>query len=329
MLEWEAVVDGNAEETYRVAQMYYVHDETMESIAKRLGVSRSTVSRILKQARDTGIVRISLAQEVSATGALAERFAEAFGVRAHVVAMRENVGDFRRLDAVARFGAHLLDDLVEEGSTIGVAWGTTLSALSTHLRFRPTEGVRLVQLNGAANPSTSGIPYAGEIMSRMAESFGASMTYFPVPAFFDYAATREAMWRERSVQRVLDLQQECDLAVFGVGSLRGTMTSHVYTGGYLDREDMESLERSGVVGDVCTVLLREDGTWADIDVNRRASGPSPDELARIPRRLCVVAGSAKVAATLGALRAGAITHLVIDEPTALKVLERGERRRRP
>ncbi|HHW83876.1 MAG TPA: transcriptional regulator, partial [Actinomycetales bacterium] len=64
-------------------------------------------------------------------------------------------------------------------------------------------------------------------------------------------------------------------------------------------------------------------------VNRRASGPSPDELARIPRRLCVVAGSAKVAATLGALRAGAITHLVIDEPTALKVLERGERRRRP
>ncbi|MDO5494743.1 MAG: sugar-binding transcriptional regulator [bacterium] len=321
-------MDGNAEEVYRVAQLYYVHDETMESIAKRLGVSRSTVSRLLKQARASGIVRITLAQEASASRALVDAFSEVFGVRAHVVAMRESIGDFRRLDAVARFSANLLDDLVSEGTTIGVAWGTTLSAVTTHLRFRPTPGVRLVQLNGAANPSTSGIPYAGEIMSRMAESYGGELTYFPVPAFFDYPATREAMWRERSIERVLDLQRQCDLAVFGVGSLRGTMTSHVYTGGYLDREDMEALARSGVVGDVCTVMLREDGTWADIEVNQRASGPNPEELARIPRRLCIVAGEAKVAATLGALRAGTITDLVIDEPTALRVMDQGGRRRR-
>ncbi len=309
------------QEMYRVAQLYYVHDETMDSIAKRLGVSRSTVSRLLKQAREAGIVRISLSQELSASGALTEAFAETFGVRAHVVAVRENVGDFRRLDAVARFAAQLVDEIVEDGFTIGVAWGTTLSAVAAKLPIHPRRAVRLVQLNGAANPSTSGIPYAGSIITRMAEATGGEVTYFPVPAFFDFAQTREAMWRERSIQRVLEMQRECDLAIFGIGALRGPLTSHVYTGGYLDEADLDNLARSAVVGDVCTVMLRSNGTWEDIEINKRASGPTPTELKQIPLRLCVVAGEYRAAATLGALRAGLITDLVIDEPTARKILE--------
>ena len=115
---------------------------------------------------------------------------------------------------------------------------------------------------------------------------------------------------------MLAAQRRCDLAVFGVGSLRGSLRSHVYTAGYLDEADIAALARQGVVGDVCTVLLREDGSWRDIDLNARATGPTPEELRRIVRRVCVVAGDAKVAPTLGALRAGVVTDLVIDEATA-------------
>ena len=47
-------------ELYRVAELYYVQGATMEAVADRFGVSRSTVSRMLQAARDRGIVRISL-----------------------------------------------------------------------------------------------------------------------------------------------------------------------------------------------------------------------------------------------------------------------------
>ena len=45
------------------AHLYYVQDRTMEAIARELGTSRSTVSRLLSHARATGIVdiRITLA----------------------------------------------------------------------------------------------------------------------------------------------------------------------------------------------------------------------------------------------------------------------------
>ena len=59
-------------------------------------------------------------------------------------------------------------------------------------------------------------------------------------------------------------------------------------------------------------------------LNERATGPTPVELQRIPRRVCVVAGDNKVAPLLAALRAGVVTDLVVDEITATGLLEAAE-----
>ena len=129
------------------------------------------------------------------------------------------------------------------------------------------------------------------------------------------------MWRERSVKRVLDMQRRADIAVFSVGALAGAVPSHVYSAGYLDEDDVRVLHDEGVVGDVCTVFLRADGSWEDISLNERATGPTPVQLQRIPRRVCIVAGDAKVTPLLAALRAGVVTDLVVDEITATGLLD--------
>lgn len=53
-------IPWTTEELHRAATLYYVQDETMQAIATRFGVSRSTVSRQLKEAQDRGIVRITV-----------------------------------------------------------------------------------------------------------------------------------------------------------------------------------------------------------------------------------------------------------------------------
>lgn len=145
---------------------------------------------------------------------------------------------------------------------------------------------------------------------------------FPLPAFFDRASTREVMWRERSVRQVLQLRQKVDVAIFGVGSLQARSASDICAAGYLTDTDVDLLTADGVVGDVCTVLLREDGSYADIEHNRRATGPTPAELRLIPRRICVAADASRAAAVVGALRAGVVTDLVVDEETARAALAR-------
>ena len=302
------------------ASMYYLQDLTMETIASRLHLSRSSVSRLLKRARDTGLVEITLRPTPTLAPAVSVRISERFKIETHVIPVSDTADDAERLEQVAMATGRLVSGWFDSDMVLGVAWGTTLAAISQHLNRKTTRGSAIVQLNGAANTRTSGFDYAGNLISRFADAFDARVHHFPVPAFFDYAETRRAMWRERSIARVLDMQRRADIALFSVGSLGGDVPSHVYSAGYLERRDIDILESEGVVGDVCTVFLRADGSFRDLTLNERATGPTPDELQSVARRVCAVAGDSKVVPLLAALHSGVVTHLVVDEQTALSLV---------
>ncbi|WP_084037937.1 sugar-binding transcriptional regulator [Demequina sp. NBRC 110053] len=308
----------------KAAALYYLDNHTMESVARRLGQSRSSISRLLKEARETGIVRIDV-RDVDTANDLAHRLGAAFDIRAQVVRVREPASDADRLDRVARHAAAALPEWFRDGMTLGVAWGTTVSAIISHLTDHVLTDAMVVQLNGSASPTSTGGEFGVEQVAAIARAFDAEMTPFPVPAFFDFPRTRELMWQERSVQQVLARQAAADITLFGVGSLHSPTPSHVYASGYLDEADRRTLAANDVVGDVCTVFLRADGSWRDIAINSRASGLTPLQLSRIPRRVAVVAAPAKSVALLAALRAGAITDLVLDSGTAQALLRRAER----
>ena len=315
------IPDGRLETAFAAARMYYGESQTMEAIASSLSVSRSTVSRMLRDAREAGLVQISLRPpEAHRVEELGRRLSRQYGVQAHVVPMETGEDERERLHTVVETGAALLDEMLEPGTTLGVAWGTTMAALLSKVPTRPVPGLRIVQLNGAINVEGSGLTYIATVLARAATRWDATVHQFPVPAFFDYPATREAMWHERSVQRVLDVQRQATVAVFSVGAFDAEVPSHVYTHNYLTEEDLHSLRADGAVGDVCTVFLRADGSYRDISMNARGSGTPPDQLTRIPRRLLVAAGSRKALPLRAALRAGVATDLVVDEVTAAHLL---------
>jgi DNA-binding transcriptional regulator LsrR (DeoR family) len=299
----------------------------MESIALRARVSRSTVSRQLRAARDRGIVRISVTAP-GPSGGLAEQLERRYGVRAYVVPVRDTASDSQRLVHVARFAARLLSEWFGDGMTLGVAWGATVSMVMEHLVPKATRGATVVQLNGAVHAGSSETLYVSALLGRASEAFDAQPIFFPVPAFFDDPATKAALWRERSIANVVAVQRACDIVVFGIGSWSGAVTSQVYLGGYLDHADLTALKAAGAVGDVCTTFFRIDGTYADLAINARGSGPDLAQLAALPRRLCVVADRGRVPGAIGALRAGVVSDLVIDEQTARAVLDDAAGRRR-
>lgn len=295
----------------------------MDAIARELGTSRSTVSRLLSQARAGGIVDIRIRSPFAAPQRLEEQLAERFGVTAEVVPVPDGATDIDRLQRVAIAAAHVLVDLVHDDATVGVAWGSTTAAMSRHLVPKPVHGATFVQLNGSGNTHTTGLLYASEILSRFAAAYDGSAQQFPVPAFFDDPATKQAMWRERSTRRILDMQTAMDLVIFSTGSAGSRVPSHVYSGGYLESHELDELAGEGVVGDVATVFYRADGSSDGIALNERATGPSLDLLRGVPRRLCIVSGVSKLVSLQGALAAGIATDLVVDEATARALVEHG------
>ncbi|WP_261164187.1 sugar-binding transcriptional regulator [Microbacterium sp. Marseille-Q6965] len=298
------------------AQLYYLQDLTMDAIARELHTSRSSVSRLISHARETGLVDIRIHSPLEKGAAIEKQIRDRFGVAAHVVPVGPDVSEVDRLERVSMTAARLISQFVDSNMAIGVAWGSTIGAISRHLPARDTHGTTVVQLNGAGNTQTSGIEYASEILLRFGQAFNARVQQFPVPAFFDDPATKQAMWRERSTRRVLGIQDRIDIAIFGLGSPLAEVPSRVYVGGYLEQADYRSLREDGAVGDVATVFFRADGTWKDIAMNARGTGPGIDRLRRVPRRVCVVSGTPKLPAVRGALAARVITDLVLDEELA-------------
>lgn len=308
-------------EALRAAHLYYMQDLTMDAIAHELNTSRSSVSRLISFARDTGLVDIRIRSPFELSARWEHDIARRFGVSAHVVPVPGASSDVDRQDRVARGAARILNQFFDSNMSMGVAWGSTMSAISRHLVPQETHNSDIVQLNGAGNTHTTGIDYASEILRRFAESYSARLQQFPVPAFFDSPATRELLWRERSMRRVLDMHARLDIALFGVGSPFADIPSHVYIGGYLDADDYQTLSEQEVVGDVATVFFRADGTTDGIELNARSTGPDFDVLRRIPRRVCVVSGVSKLPGVSGALAAGLITDLIIDEAAARALID--------
>jgi DNA-binding transcriptional regulator LsrR (DeoR family) len=300
----------------RAAEMYYLEQKTMDTIAEALGVSRATVSRMISEARTSGLVEITVHRDRRAAATLERLIAERYHVDVTVVAPPENATDTDRLrHAAAQAGTVLRASLAPDLS-IAVAWGATVATMARSLSPGVVPGLQIIQMSGAGNTFSSGAEYAAGTLGRFGAAFGARVHHFPVPAFFDKASAREALWNERSVQRILRLQERANLAVFSVSALDARIPGHLYRAGYLQRDDLRELLDRGVVGELGTVFLRADGSTDSIQLNARSTGLPVETLKRIRRRLCVAVGAAKAPIIQAALCAGAITDLVVDDEAA-------------
>ena len=305
----------------KVAKLYYYQELTTQAIADELGVSRSKVSRLLSYAKEQGLVEIRILDPEAELASLEQDIRQRFALKkVQVVNVSESATDAECLNRVSMEAARYLNTIVSQAKILAVAWGNTVSSISKHLQVKPLIDLQVVQLNGSGNTHDAGISYSSEILRRFADSYRAKTHPFPVPSFFDFEETKAALWKERSIVRILELQERADIYLYSIGATASGLPSHIYEGDYLENQDLQELRKEKVVGDIATVFFRADGSYLDIPINARASGPDLQQFQSAKHAICVVAGSGKVQGLLAALRGGYLNTLIIDEPSARYLL---------
>jgi len=99
-------VTTRAASVMRAAEMYYLEQMTMDAIAETIGCSRATVSRMISEARTSGLVEITVHRHRRAAATLERLIAERYNVDVTVVAPPENANDTDRLrHAAAQAGS--------------------------------------------------------------------------------------------------------------------------------------------------------------------------------------------------------------------------------
>ena len=116
------------EQLLAVAKMYYEQGLTQQEIAEKVFLSRSHVSRMLKEARALGIVEIIIRSPFENHVSLEISLAERFGMEKILVAYTENTGPREEFNSVCSMGASYLNSILTNRSVLAVSKGKTVAA---------------------------------------------------------------------------------------------------------------------------------------------------------------------------------------------------------
>lgn len=298
----------------RVSRLYFELGETQERVAEMLGVTRPQVSRLLKEARERGVVEIRIVDRSGEDDRVASRLRDRFGLRhVEVVARLAGPEDLtRRL--IGRAAAQIFRQAVRERMVVGVGGGASVGAvidqLVETLGADPPRLITVVPLAGGAGPGSG----ANDPARRLAHATGGFAQEIPAPGMVDSQTTRDALLAHAAVQNIVRMWDGLDIALFGIGA--GSWTDL-----WFGAEVVAALEREGAVGEVLIRPFDLNGIRCGARLDGQTIGLEPARLARVPMSIAVAGGETKIRPILGALRAGYVQMLVTDRETATGVLE--------
>jgi DNA-binding transcriptional regulator LsrR (DeoR family) len=305
------------------AWLYYGEAMTQNDVALALGVSRATVANYLAEARHRGLVTISLSPDILEQVSLGRKLSARFGLQGAFVAPPPPVSMSPTEAAIAlrrRLGlaaSTMIAPWLEDGLTIGVAWGRTMFEMAHALPERQLPNTDIVQVSGSSLGDAESSPEACTVL--IAGRLGARCRNLHAPAVVTNTQLYDALLAEPALKRHFGRIEACDLAIFGVGELGpGTTWSDT---DFLPPSVVEDYLARKSVGVLIGRFIDRSGAEVPGRLTGRQIGLSLEALRAIPVRICVAGGETKQPAIAATLAGGYATHLVTDAGTAKCLLE--------
>ena len=300
-----------------IARRYYLAYESKVRISEQLGISRFKVARLLEEARERGVVAITLNHGGDTDEALSHQLARHLGLDSAVaVEAYGTVAEVRRI--VGEHAGKVLARTIQAGETLGLAWGRTLDHLTESIDHLPS--VQILQLRGAVGSSLSQSPV--ELALKASVISGSDARAIMAPLYIDDVDGARMLRNLPDIKDVLESFDTLTTAVVAVGAIgEGDESTRSRLLPMLPPRVREKLLRSGAVAEACGLTFAADGTLAYPELARdHIMAISAQQLRRVPRVIAVAADPSKAEAILALRRADVISELVVDTELAEAVL---------
>lgn len=298
-----------------VANLYYNSELTQNQIAERLYTSRSKISRMLKEARELGIVKINIQEPWERNLEYEQRMEECFHLKNVRIIKQKDTDQEKVRGLIYEAAAYYLDSVIKENMVVGISWGNTLYNIVKYIAANNHKNIPItvVPIMGAANinsPEKDGL----DLSKDLASAYGGKYQYIYAPLFVKNKEVKESLIQDENIKGALNLAKGADIILTSVGSV-------VYKSwrNYLSSGTLEALEKKGVVGHIGGHFFDIQGQELETTLAERMIGIDMEDLKKCPETICIALGEKKSEAVLGAVRGGYVGTLVIDEKCAEKI----------
>ncbi len=297
----------------QVARRYYLDNRKQSEIASELGVSRPLISRMLAEARDLGIVEITVHEPGSEESRLLERLCRRTSVRGGLLT-RDGTDDYQSNRILAEGAVSLLEQL--KTRCLGVGWGHFIGQLVSWLEENPLPESQITDVCPLVG--NAGVPIrhyqSNENVRLLAQHLGAEPHFLYLPALPESLEEKEILCSTEVYRQICRQWERMDTALVNIGNFPST-------------PDFASVARYGPLlhqqracGRMLVYYFNEEGTVLQSEQDFAIQIPV-DLLRRCPSIVGVCSANTSVRALRGALRTGCFTHIVARAALVREMLE--------
>lgn len=298
----------------QIAWMYYEDGLTHQEIANKLNKSRVSITRLLKLAREKGIVQVRILKPLPHKLEMAKHLRQKFDL--DDVYITESHSDFdQTLEEIGQAGSNHLFSILEPNIRLGFGWGPALSRMAPYIQ-KPKKEIACKVNDLAGNMLGQVNPYS--ISSKVAEILSAPYEPLTMPVILQSTEARKALMSEPSVQNAYINAMKCDVAFVGLGYPR--QKSSLLNLGYFTAEQMMEVQDQGAVGDILMRYYDANGNHVPTFLDDTVMALEWEEIKRIPNVVVLAAGDMLVPAIRGILNSEICSCLITDSDTARKLL---------
>lgn len=272
---------NNNRDLVKVATMYHKENMKQSDIAKRLGISRSLVSKYLIDAKNQGIVEIYIKSESAYSVELELQLEKLFGLTKAVVldtsTLREN--EIEKIIIQTAITAYKRD--IAKAEKIGLSWGKILRRFVDEYPYENHPDACIIPLIGGMGSDYVDI-HSNQLAYDLARKLRAKCKFLYSPALVDNPQIKENLINNAAIKDVLEAGRSVDMAIVGLASPfsdSNTMTEI----GYISQEDIQMLAEAEVVGDINSKFFDAEGQEVACTINENVIGVSLDSIRKIPK----------------------------------------------
>ncbi|MDD4372190.1 MAG: sugar-binding domain-containing protein [Anaerostipes sp.] len=311
---------------YKCCKLYYEDELRQTEICNTLGISRTTVSRMLKVGKEEGIVKVEVINPINLNyGELERQLESRYGLKDVIIAETQPLDtEYDKLQSISEVSFDYLTHLFKDGDTIGIGMGYTLYNIAKVKRtYTFDKQFLFVPLLGGIGRDAMGKVdvQANNIASLFVKKFGGRYAQFLSPAIFRDEMIMKGFMMEKTVNYIYDYFDSLDVSIVGLG-IPERSGSTMVSGGYVTADELSDFVERGAIGDIALRFYDKNGSMEVFkDYNEKIAAISEQQLKKVKTRIGVAGGIKKVDAIKGAIKGNFINVLITDIDCAQEMLK--------
>lgn len=303
-----------------VIKMHFQCGISQDAIAKKMFVSKSTVSRLIKKALEQGVVEYKIKDPSNTMLGLQKKVEDLYGVEC--IVLPTYFDDYLlRLNDVCAYAASELERYIFDDSILGVTWGRTTEYLAQNMvrPAVPRKNIKVCMMSGFVTGTVVSMK-STRIVEKLVEVFDAQGFVMPAPLLVDSKQIAATLYSDSNIKYVVDLCEKAQTIIVTIGGM-DLMESYLSDKQTYNLSMYNKIAHSGGVGDIGGRNFDINGLEIKTNITDRIISLPLNVLQKKKNKICIAVGTQKAKAILGALRGGLISRLYTDEATIIEVLK--------